>query len=100
MVPYLPISRQCAALLPVGGACSIPDEPRWPYYLGLLAVPKIPVDLASAERAFELSLEHAPTSSAALLRLADLKLTMRQPETAETLLPAGAVAESRRAGRE
>gem|GEM_PF-7060776 len=60
------------------------DEPRWPYYLGMLAVES--GDLASAERAFELSLEHAPTSSAALLRLADLKLTMRQPETAETLL--------------
>ena len=59
-------------------------EPRWPYYLGMLAVES--GDLASAERAFELSLEHAPTSTAALLRLADLKLTMRQPEAAENHL--------------
>ncbi len=61
-----------------------PDEPRWPYYLGMLAVESGQLDMATI--AFEQSLERAPEAPATLLRLADLKLTLRQPQAAEAYI--------------
>lgn len=48
------------------------DEPRWPYYLGLLAVDAGDLDLAVA--AFETAARLAPASIAAPMQLAELML--------------------------
>ncbi|MEX2500431.1 MAG: tetratricopeptide repeat protein [Wenzhouxiangellaceae bacterium] len=58
-----------------------PDEPRWPYYRGLLAVEAGDLDQAGA--AFEAAAQRAPDSIAVLIRLADLMLKRRQPGKAE-----------------
>lgn len=58
-----------------------PEEPRWPYYRGLLAVEAGDLDQAGA--AFEAAAQRAPDSTAVLIRLADLMLKLRQPGQAE-----------------
>lgn len=56
------------------------QDPRWPYYLGMVAVEA--GRLEEAASAFEAAMKRAPDSTAALIRLADLTLTLRQPEKA------------------
>lgn len=58
-----------------------PEEPRWPYYLGMLAAEA--GDLEQAVARFEAAAERSPNSAAALIRLAEVHLALRQPERAE-----------------
>lgn len=61
-----------------------PDEPRWPYYLGMLE--REAGELEAAESAFVSAVERAPTTTAALLRLAELKRQLQKDTPAESLI--------------
>lgn len=59
------------------------DDPRWPYFLGMVAVEA--GRLEEAASAFEAAVQRAPDSTSALIRLADLMLAQRRPERATDL---------------